>query len=139
MILFDTSVLSRVFRRKNPGPGEEKFRQTVENLMSGDEPLGLPGMVLQEILTGISSSTQFEDLQARLLASFRVVHATTTDHIEAARLRNRCLRKGVNVSGTDCLIAITAMNGDHELFAVDSDFDSIAKIAPLKLFRASQK
>jgi len=32
------------------------------------------------------------------------------------------------------LIAVTSIAGDHELFTADSDFEAIAKHAPLKLF-----
>jgi predicted nucleic acid-binding protein len=57
--------------------------------------------------------------------------------VEAARLKNLCAGKGLNVSGVDCLIAATAIAGDHELFAVDGDFEDIAKHAPLRLYRAA--
>ena len=137
MILLDTSVLSRVFRRTRPGPAEAGLRTAVESLM-GDADLGLPGIVLQEVLSGIRSEKQFSDLQPRLVTAFAIVHSTTADHVEAARLRNRCLSRGVNVSGTDCLIAAVAIAGGHQLFAVDDDFDAIAKHAPLKMYRAAR-
>ena len=50
MILIDTSVLSRVFRRRRPGPHERQLQAAFERLMSGDLPAGLPGIVLQEDL-----------------------------------------------------------------------------------------
>jgi len=104
--------------------------------MAGDVPVGLPGIVLQEVLTGIRSPRQFDDLRSRLLAAFIVVPANVRDHVEAARLRNVCLSKGLNVSGIDCLIATCTMAGQHELFAVDDDFETIAAHTPLRLFRA---
>jgi len=135
MILLDTSVLSRVFRRKRPGAAERELQAALEALMAGDAPLGLPGIVLQEALSGIASQRQFSDLKGRLLSAFTIIAATIQDHVEATRLRNLCAGKGVNVSGIDCLIAVAAMAGGHELFAVDTDFDLIAEHAPLKLFR----
>lgn len=135
MILLDTSVLSRVFRRKRPGAAERGLQAALEALMAGDAPLGLPGIVLQEVLSGIASQRQFSDLKGRLLSAFTIIAATIQDHVEAARLRNLCAGKGVNVSGIDCLIAVAAMAGGHELFAVDADFEVIAEHAPLKLFR----
>ena len=135
MILFDTSVLSRVFRRKTAGAEERRLRTVFQELMASEEPLGMPGIVLQEILSGIRSQRQFNDLRAKLLAAFTVLPEGVPEHLEAARIRNRCLSKGLNVSGVDCLIAACAILGDHELFAVDDDFVAIAKQVPLRLLR----
>ena len=135
MILFDTSVLSRVFRRKRPGAEERRLQGVFDELMASDLPLGLPGIVLQEVLSGIRSQRQFSDLAARLLAGFAIVPERVQEHVEAARLRNACLGRGLNVSGIDCLIAACAIIGGHELFTVDEDFEAIAEHAPLKLFK----
>lgn len=135
MILFDTSVLSRVFRRRRPGPAEERLQRLFAALMASDEPLGVPGIVLQETLSGIRSETQFTDLRGKLTAGLTVVPATARDHVEAARLKNACLGGGANVSGIDCLIAVTAIGGGHELFAADGDFGTIAEHAPLRLYQ----
>ena len=136
MILLDTSVLSRVFRRRRPGPRERELQAAFETLMSSDAPLGLPGIVLQEVLSGLPSEKQFRELRAKLLGAFTIVPASVDDHVEAARLRNACTSKGANVSGIDCLIAASAIAGGHELFAVDADFEAICRHSPLKVFRA---
>jgi predicted nucleic acid-binding protein len=138
MILVDTSVLSRVFRRRRLGSAELRLRDTVERLLASDAPLGLPGIVLQEVLSGIRSAKQFADLERHLVGAFTIVHPTTTDCVESARLKNRCLAKGLNASGADCLIATLAIAGRHELFAVDEDFVALAKHADLKLFSADR-
>lgn len=135
MILFDTSVLSRVFRRKHPGVEVRRLQIAFEELMASDVPLGLPGIVLQEVLSGVRSHRQFSDLSAKLLTAFAVLPEGISEHVEAARVKNACLGKGLDVSGVDCLIAACAITGNHELFAVDEDFEAIAKHAPLKLYR----
>lgn len=135
MILFDTSVLSRVFRRKRPGAEERRLRGMFEDLMASDVPLGMPGIVLQEVLSGIRSQRQFSDLTAKLLSAFAIVPEGILEHVEAARVRNVCREKGLNVSGVDCLIAACAITGNHELFAVDDDFKAIATHAQLRLFK----
>lgn len=135
MILLDTSVLSRVFRRKRPGPEERRLQLAFEELMASDVPLGLPGVVLQEVLSGIRAHRQFSELMAKLLAAFTVVPEGIPEHIEAARVKNVCLGKGLTVSGVDCLIAACTIIGNHELFAVDEDFEAIARHTALKLFR----
>jgi len=138
VILFDTSVLSRVFRRRRPGPEERRLQVVFDELMASDVPLGLPGIVLQEVLSGIRSHRQFSDLTARLPTGFAVVPGGgVPEHVEAARIRNVCLGKGLNVSGVDCLIAACTITGNHELFTVDADFEAIARHAPLKLFRGN--
>jgi len=135
VILLDTSVLSRVFRRRQMGPEERRVQAVVEDLMSGEVQLGVPGIVLQEVLSGVRSPKQFADLERRLLASFSIVNPSTRDHVEAARLTNKCLAAGLSASGPDCLIAVLAIAGGHELFAMDEDFGSLARHAPLKLFK----
>jgi len=135
VILLDTSVLSRVFRRRRPGPQERQLQATFETLMASDTPLGLPGIVLQEILSGLASEKHFRELRSKLLGAFTIIPASVGDHLEAARLKNFCAGKGVNVSGIDCLIAASAIAGGHELFAVDADFEAICKHSSLKLFR----
>ena len=135
MILFDTSVLSRIFRRKHAGPEERRLRVVFEDLMASDDPLGLPGIVLQEVLSGVRSPRQFSELSGKLLAAFTVLPEGVSEHLDAARLKNVCLAKGLSVSGVDCLIAACAIAGNHELFTVDGDFKAIAQHAPLKLYR----
>jgi predicted nucleic acid-binding protein len=130
----NTSVLWRVFRRRRPGAEERYLQSVVKELKESEASLGLPGIVLQEVLSGIPSEKQSADLTTKLLAAFSIVPATTQDHVDAARLRSRCARKGLNASRVDCLIAASAIAGDHILFARDEDFEAISEHAPLKLF-----
>jgi len=133
VILLDSSVLSRVFRRRRPGPQERRLQATFGALMSSDAPLGLPGIVLQEVQSGLRSERQFGELRAKLLGAFTIVPASVADHLEAARLKNLCASKGANLSGIDCLIAASAIRGGHELFAADTDFEAIRRHSGLKL------
>ena len=135
MILFETSVLSCVLRRRHPGPAERRLRAVFDELMASDDPLCLPGIVLQEVLSGVRSERQFAELSGRVLAAFSILPEGVSEHVEAARVRNVCLAKGLNVSGGDCLIAACAITGGHELLTVDEDFEAIAKHTPLKLYR----
>jgi len=134
VILFDTSILSRVFRRRRLGPQERQLHATFEVLMQSDASLGLPGIVLQEVLSGLPSGKAFLGLRTKLLGAFTILPASVDDHVEAARLKNLCISKGANVSGIDCLIAATAIAGGHELFTADNDFDTIRQHSSLKLF-----
>lgn len=137
MILLDTSVLSRVFRRRSSGASERTLQATFAELAAGETPMAVPGVVLQEVLSGIRSERQFSELAEKLQNSFEIVNARTTDHVEAARLRNACLAKDLTISGPDCLVAVLAIRGQHRLFALDEDFRSLARHAPLQLFEPS--
>jgi len=136
MILLDTSVLSRIFRRQRPGPAERELRAAFEALLSSDQPVGLPGIVLQEILSGLKSEKQLLELRGKLLAAFAIVPATVDDHVQAARLKNGCIARGMNVSSIDCLIAASAIAGGHALFSVDEDFEAIRRHSELELVKA---
>ena len=137
MILLDTSVLSRIFRRQRREPAERELHAAFETLLSSDRPVGLPGIVLQEVLSGLKSEKQLLELREKLLAAFSIVPATVDDHVEAARLKNGCIARGLNVSGIDCLIAASAIAGGHHLFAVDEDFEAIRRHSDLELVKAS--
>jgi hypothetical protein len=137
VILLDTSVLSRSFRRKRPGAAERAVRAQLEELLESEAAIGIPGIVLQEVLSGVASSKQVESLREQLQASFPILPATESDHIEAARVRNACTAAGVNASTNACLIAACAIDGGHELFALDDDYVAIAKHTELKLYRGA--
>lgn len=134
MILLDTSVLSQVFRRQHPGSHERRLHSIVEELLESEVPLGLPGIVLLEVLSGIRSEAQFRSLERSLPASFSIIHPRTSDYVEAARLKNICLKKGLTLSGADCLIATMTTAGTHQLFTLDRDFHKISGMIPLDLY-----
>jgi predicted nucleic acid-binding protein len=133
VILLDTSVLSRVFRRQRLGQAERELHAAFERLLSSDRSVGLPGIVLQEVLSGLKSEKQLTELQAKLSAAFAIVPAAVDDHVQAARLRNRCVARGVNVSTVDCLIAASTISGGHALFSIDDDFEAIRRHSDLQL------
>jgi predicted nucleic acid-binding protein len=134
LILLDTSVLSRTLRRRKPGPDEHALTTFLNGLLASNAPVGLPGIVVQEILSGIRDEGWFTELEGRLMSSFPILTATAADHVAAARLGNRCLARGLTASAVDCLIAALTISGDHQLFALDDDFRQIANHAPLNLF-----
>lgn len=96
--------------------------------------MAVPGIVVQEILSGIRAPRQFELVRGDL-ESFRVVLATADDHVLAARIMNRCLTKGVVVKTVDCLIAAQTVQQGGRLYTHDSDFDQIALHSELRVYR----
>ncbi|MFZ2444808.1 MAG: PIN domain-containing protein [Syntrophobacteraceae bacterium] len=132
MILVDTSVWSLAFRRRRSELNEPDAVRLFRDLIEVDEEIALPGIVLQEILSGVREKAQFERLE-EALAGFPVILATQKTHIEAARIANACRSKGIAVSAVDCLIAAMAIEHDAQLFTTDRDFVHMAEHCPLRL------
>jgi predicted nucleic acid-binding protein len=100
-----------------------------------DVPLSVPGIVLQELLSGVKSDEQFRGLY-NAMQGFPVLMAEREDHVIAARIANNCRGHGVTAAAVDCLIAAMAVTRDARLFTLDHDFEAIASHCALELFRA---
>ena len=131
MILLDTSVLSHVFRRRVPAP-ESNVVSRFSSLVVKGYPLAIPGVVLQEILSGVRDSRQFDHLRLAL-DGFPLIIAGEEDHLEAARMVNLLRRRGVTVSSFDALIAAMTILRDGLLFTLDQDFVDYSRLTPLRL------
>lgn len=134
MIVLDTSVLSAVLRRRKKGDAEEALAARVTSLLNSEEQVSVPGIVLQELLSGIAEQKQGERVLAAIRQSFPVVLATEGDHLKAADLTNLAARNGLALSTPDALIAAQAFNRRASLFTTDGDFPKMAALAGLKLF-----
>ena len=136
MILLDTSVLSAVLRRRQPGPEERRIGGRLQGLLNGGARIHVPGLVVQELLSGIREADRFEQIKAVLLRGYPILTASIGDHVLAAEIVNKCRRRGVAVSSGDALIAALAVNARGTLFTVDEDFQRVAKLVPLKLLES---
>ena len=134
MIVLDTSVLSAVLRRRKRGDVEEALAARLSSLLKSEEQMAVPGIVLQELLSGVAEQKQGERVSAAVRESFPVMLATEGDHLKAADLGNLAARKGVALSTPDALIAAQAFNRRALLFTMDSDFPRLAARAGLKLY-----
>lgn len=133
MIVADTSLLSVLLRRKRAGlvitPHAELFRQMVTRGVSPS----VPGIVVQEILSGVRSDAQFAQL-GNALQRLPILLAGTSDHVFAAGLFNTCKRHGVSATVIDCLIAAQTIANGARLWTLDQDFARIARHSELALF-----
>ena len=136
MILLDTSVLSLAFRRRRAGEAEPQVAAILRRLVTEDTPMGVPGIVLQDLLSGVRSSQEFDRLMG-IMEGFPLVMARREDHLNAARIANACAKKGVPTSTVDCLIAALAISRQAALFTLDADFVRMAAPSGLTLFGAS--
>jgi predicted nucleic acid-binding protein len=95
-------------------------------------PVGLTGAIYQEVLQGVSSREEFDQL-SEYLGSQTFYHPRdpVESYREAALIYFRCRRAGVTVRcAIDCLIARVAI--EHELILLhdDRDFESMAGVVP---------
>jgi predicted nucleic acid-binding protein len=100
--------------------------------IGGGELIVSTGMVLQELLQGFHGPKDSK----QLLDRFRDIPLITPGrdtHIEAAALRNRCRRMGVQAGTIDALIARICVENELELLSADQDFLHMARCVPLKL------
>lgn len=131
--LADTSVWSLALRRDVPVPVSE-VDALREALRRGREPVFVTGLVLQEVLQGFAGPKTREQIIERLTALPTLV-PQDHDHIEAAELRNRCRRAGVQIETVDALLAQLCIHHDLTMIATDRDFTHITRHSALKLWK----
>jgi predicted nucleic acid-binding protein len=125
LIAVDTSVLSLALRRASRGTQREHPAATyLRRAVEAGVPVVVPGVCLQEILSGVRDARQFERL-ATLMAPYAVLTAMRADHVEAARIANACRAAGVTASTVDALIAALAVQRGARLLTTDVDFQRI--------------
>jgi predicted nucleic acid-binding protein len=131
--VLDTSILSLVFRRRRRDAGEEPPPVVaLRKLIADDAPLAVPGIVLQELLSGVRSREQFRKLQ-KAMAGFPLLLAGETHHVRAAQISNACRRHGVACSTIDALVAAISVESHGTLLTTDADFQRIAPHCGLNL------
>ena len=133
MILLDTSVISAVLRRRRRSEAEETVAREVSALLAGDEEVALPGIVFQEVLSGVADRAQHAKLLASVRESFPIALATEGDHLLAADLVTQAARRGVTLSTPDALIAAQAVNRRARLFTTDADSQDLARVTGVRL------
>ena len=131
MIVADTTVWIDFFN----GAGTPEDRH-LQQLITAGQSLALTDLIYCEILQGIRENAAFEQTRGPLLLYpiLRIERLTTFEH--AAQIYRACRRRGFTVRKTiDCLIAALCIEEDVELFHKDADFDAIARVAPLQVYR----
>jgi predicted nucleic acid-binding protein len=132
MIVLDTSALSMVFRRRREPEAEHPVVGMFRRLVEDDEDLRVPGVVYQELLSGVRDSTSFTRLEATL-EGFPLLLADPPTHRRAAQIRNACRAAGVAAASFDCLIAAHALQHDGALLTLDRDFVHMSPVVGLRL------
>lgn len=134
MSLFvDTSVWSQAFRRDAPELTREVSELT-RALGAGDIVV-TTGLVLQELLQGFAGPRARERIIERFSA-LPLLAPDRRDHIDAAELRNRCRRAGVQIGTIDALLAQLCIRHDLTMLTSDRDFALIGARSELKVWSA---
>jgi predicted nucleic acid-binding protein len=130
-LFVDTSVWSLAVRRDAPsGPFVAELARAVN---AGDQ-IVITGLVLQEILQGVSGPRQRDQILARF-ASLLLLQPGWNDHLNAADLFNRCRRAGVQIDTVDALFAQLCLRYDLTMLTADRDFHHMARHCALKIWK----
>jgi predicted nucleic acid-binding protein len=129
-VLVDTSIWSAALRR-----GTVKNQASVNDLTRLIQELRVRiiGPVRQEILSGIKTEKQFQELKS-YLSAFPDLPLEAADYEQAAEFFNICRRNGIQGSNTDFLICSAAYHRNLEIFTSDHDFLDFQKYLPIKLY-----
>ena len=131
-LFVDTSVWSLAFRRDAPALTPEVGELT-RALGAGDTVV-TTGLVLQELLQGFAGPRARERIVERFSALPLLV-PDRRDHVEAAELRNRCRRAGLQVGTIDALLAQLCIRHDLTMLTGDKDFDIVGARSALKVWK----
>ena len=135
-LLVDTSVWSLAFRRDAAHSAPES--SALRAALAGGEMVVTTGIVLQELLQGFSGPRARDSIIERFSALPLLV-PDRDDHIDAADLRNRCRRTGVQIGTIDALIAQLCIRHGLALLTTDRDFERVALHSDLRLWHAQPK
>ena len=89
---------------------------------------------LQELLQGFHGPSAQDRIVERFSALPLLV-PNREDHVHAAELRNSCRRRGVQVGTIDALLAQLCIRHELTMLATDADFERIARLHPLDVWR----
>lgn len=132
-VLVDTCLWSLALRRKlqDLNTAENSAARELSELVR-EGRVRLIGVIRQELLSGIKTPTQFEQIRVDL-SQFPDERLDTQDHEAAAKACNTCRAGGIVVSVVDVLICAVALRRGWSIFTTDPDFTHYAKVLPIEL------
>jgi predicted nucleic acid-binding protein len=131
-LFVDTSVWSLAFRRDQASIAPEV--SMLRDALEGGETIVVTGLVLQELLQGFAGPRARKDIIDRFSA-LPLLTPDRQDHIDAADLRNRCRRAGLQIGTIDAVIAQLCIRHQLKLLTTDNDFVLAAKYCTLRVWR----
>jgi predicted nucleic acid-binding protein len=128
-LFVDTSVWSLALRRDRPADVPEGG--ALERALTEGELVTTTGLVYQGLLQGFHGPRDQQAIVARFSA-LPFLTPDRHDHFEAAQLRNRARRRGVQVGTIDAILAQLCIHYELRLLTTDADFARIAEQEPLE-------
>jgi len=129
VIVIDTSVWILVLN----GVDHDKAERA-RDVIQGPEDVGVPGIILEEILRGLKGDSHYHKVRKLLLSDFTYLEMRQSVFLRSADIYRTLRKKGKTIrSPADCLIAACAIEERASLLENDSDFHTIAETFPLKL------
>ena len=131
MIVVDTTVWVDFLRAKGTA-----FDLHLAELIGRGEVVALTDLIYCEILQGIRDQTRFAQVRD-VLRSYPILRIRGLHVFErAAEIYRDCRRRGFIIRKTiDCLIASTCLNAGAELYHNDRDYEFIARVRNLKIYK----
>ena len=133
-LFVDTSVWSLALRRSPPASVPEV--QHLETCLERGDLVVTTGLVIQELLQGFQGPKARKTI-IRVFSLLPVLTPEMEDHVDAAELRNRCRRKGVQIGTIDALIAQLCIRHELRLLTTDRDFEVMSSFCQLSLLQTS--
>jgi hypothetical protein len=131
-LFVDTSVWSLALRRDAPSSASEVSE--LARALDAGETIVTTGLVLQELLQGFHGPKMRAQIIDRMSA-LPFLPPEREDHVEAAELRSRCRRAGLQVGTIDALLAQLCLRHNLIMLSADRDFIGVARLSGLKLWR----
>jgi len=129
-VLVDTCIWSHILRQKKPDAElSEKLRDLIK-----DGRVLMIGPIRQELLSGISESSQFKSLKDKL-SFFEDLTLSSEYYVRAAEFSNICRKKGIQDSTTDFLICAISNLQKVQIYTSDKDFTHYKKYLPIQLYK----
>jgi len=128
-LFVDTSVWSLALRRDRPPDVPEVL--ALRQALDEGELVTTTGLVYQELLQGFRGARDQRAIAARF-AALPFLSPDRHDHFEAAQLRDRARRRGVQVGTIDAVLAQLCIRYELRLLTTDADFARIAEREPLE-------
>ena len=134
-LLVDTSVWSLAFRRDRAG--DEPHVRALHAALTSGESIVTTGLILQELLQGFTGPRARSDIIERFSA-LPLLTPNRQDYIDAADLRNRCRRSGVQVGTIDALLAQLCIRHELTMLTTDNDFVLAAGHCKLQVWQSTK-
>ena len=130
-MLVDTSAWIEFF---NPVPNPHQT--ALEDHIFAGEIIYTCPIIVQEVLQGVRQKDYVKTRSALSSAEMLTFTNYFQMAVDAAQVYRACRIKGLTIrKANDCLIAHYALKYDLPLLHKDKDFDSIAKVFPLRIVK----